>query len=62
VYVGSLDKKVYALNGKTGAKLWEFATGGELRTPIAIGSDGTVYVGSEDKKVYALNGKTGAKL
>ena len=27
VYVGSDDKKLYAINGKTGVKLWEFQTG-----------------------------------
>jgi len=24
VYVGSVDKKLYAINGKSGVKLWEF--------------------------------------
>ena len=61
VYVGSQDKKVYALNGATGAKKWEFQTGGSVNSSPAIGSDGTVYVGSWDNKVYALNGATGAK-
>ena len=28
VYVGSNDKKLYAINGKSGVKLWEFETGG----------------------------------
>jgi len=27
VYFGSFDNKVYALDGKTGAKKWEFETG-----------------------------------
>ena len=56
VYVGSDDKKLYAINGKNGAKLWEFRTGGEVRSSPAIGSDGTVYVGSayRDKKLYAI--------
>ena len=27
VYVGSRDNKLYAINGKTGVKLWEFETG-----------------------------------
>ncbi len=60
--MGSYDGKVYALNGVTGAKKWEFQTteGGVYSSP-AIGSDGTVYVGSEDGNVYALNGATGAK-
>ena len=38
VYVGSDDKKLYAINGKTGVKLWEFETGGGVLSP-AIGSD-----------------------
>ena len=62
VYVGSYDKKLYAINGKTGVKLWEFVTGGWLSASPAIGADGTVYVGSIDNKLYAINGKTGVKL
>jgi serine/threonine protein kinase len=62
VYVGSGDKKLYALSGKSGVKLWEFETGGDIRSCPAIGSDGTVYVGSFDEKLYALSGKSGAKL
>jgi hypothetical protein len=54
VYVGSSDTKVYALNGGTGQKLWEFQTGGEVSSSPAIGADGTLYVGSSDGKVYAL--------
>ena len=61
VYIGSEDKKVYALNGATGTKKWEFVTGGKVWSSPAIGADGTVYVGSDDKKVYALNGKTGPR-
>ena len=62
VYVGSVDNKLYAINGKSGVKLWEFETGGLVNSSPAIGSDGTVYVGSYDKKLYAINGKSGAKL
>ena len=66
VYVGSYDKKLYAINGKSGVKLWEFQTGflGEVASSPAIGSDGTVYVGSmdPDNKLYAINGKSGVKL
>ncbi|MDC0218905.1 PQQ-binding-like beta-propeller repeat protein, partial [Verrucomicrobia bacterium] len=46
VYVGSPDKKLYAINGKSGVKLWEFVTGDEVSSNPAIDSDGTVYVGS----------------
>jgi outer membrane protein assembly factor BamB len=59
VYVGSNDEKLYAINGKSGVKLWEFETGGDVRSSPAIGSDGTVYVGSYDKKLYAI--KTDSK-
>jgi outer membrane protein assembly factor BamB len=62
VYIGSDDGKVYAMDGKSGAKKWEFKTWGYLKSSPAIGPDGTVYVGSWDHKVYALDGKTGAKL
>ena len=44
---GQSDYKLYAINGKSGVKLWEFETGGRVcRSSPAIGSDGTVYVGS----------------
>jgi outer membrane protein assembly factor BamB len=59
VYVGSFDKKLYAINGKSGDKLWEFETGVEVRSSPAIGTEGTVYVGSDDKKLYAI--KTDSK-
>jgi outer membrane protein assembly factor BamB len=62
VYVGSDDKKLYAINGKSGVKLWEFETGDDVRSSPAIGSDGTVYVGSWDGNLYAINGKSGVKL
>ena len=59
VYVGSQDNKLYAINGKSGVKLWEFETGRDVGSSPAIGSDGTVYVGSDDKKLYAI--KTDSK-
>ena len=62
VYVGSGDNKLYAINGKTGVKIWEFETGDWVDSSPSIGSDGTVYIGASDKNLYAINGKTGAKL
>ena len=59
VYVGSYDYKLYAINGKTGDKLWEFETRYRVFSSPAIGSDGTVYGGSEDNKLYAI--KTDSK-
>ncbi len=49
-----MDNKLYAINGKTGVKLWEFETGDAVTSSPAIGSDGTVYVGSQDNKLYAI--------
>ena len=43
VYVGSTDNKLYAINGKSGVKLWEFQTRLGVQSSPAIGSDGTVY-------------------
>ena len=59
VYVGSWDKKLYAINGKSGVKLWEFETGNYVSSSLAIGADGTVYVGSRDRYLYAI--KTDSK-
>jgi outer membrane protein assembly factor BamB len=59
VYVGSVNRKLYAINGKSGVKLWEFEMGGAVYSSPAIGSDGTVYVGSRDNKLYAI--KTDSK-
>jgi len=59
VYVGSTDNNLYALSGKSGAKLWEFKTGSYVFSSPAIGPDGTVYIGSSDKKLYAI--KTDSK-
>ena len=63
IYFGSKDKKLYAINGKSGVKLWEFETGSDTGSSPAIGPDGTVYVGSGYPfKLYAINGKSGVKL
>ncbi len=56
---GFSDYKVYALNARTGAKLWSSSYGiGD--TPPAV-ANGVVYVGG-GWNVYALNARTGAKL
>ncbi|SVD43277.1 uncharacterized protein METZ01_LOCUS396131, partial [marine metagenome] len=57
VYIGSNDLKLYAINGRSGIKIWVFELGGEFTAPStpAVGADGTVYVGSDDKKLYAIN-------
>lgn len=61
VYFGSKDRKVYAVNGATGARQWDFMTDGEVESSPVIGPDGTVYVGSTSRRLYALDGATGTK-
>lgn len=56
VYVGSIDKKVYALDANDGRKLWEFVTGDKVVcTPVM--HDGILYIGSDDGNLYALTNK-----
>lgn len=45
VYVGSLDRHVYALAADNGALKWKFQTNAEVYGSPAVGSDGTIYVG-----------------
>ena len=62
VYFGSYEKKMYAVDAKTGVKKWEFQTVAEvLSSPVV--EKGILYFGggSSDKKVYALDAATGAK-
>ncbi len=54
IYVGSYDKKLYAIN-KDGTLKWSYATGSYIESSPAIGIDGTIYVGSYDHKLYAIN-------
>ena len=59
VYFGEFHGTFYAIDGKTGAKKWEFE--GESPGSPAIGSDGTVYISCGGDGLYALDGETGAK-
>jgi outer membrane protein assembly factor BamB len=61
VYIGSMDGKVFALDGKTGAKIWEFyiSVNGFVHSSPAIGPDGTVYVLGNNGRLYAI--KTDSK-
>ena len=36
LYVGSRDNNLYAINGKSGGKLWQFETGGEVLSNCRI--------------------------
>jgi FOG: WD40-like repeat len=57
VYFGSLDGRVYALNGRTGEQVYApYATGDAIFSSApAISDDGTsIYIGSLDGKLHGL--------
>ncbi len=59
VYIGSADKKLYAVDAGTGQEKWHFDTQDIVRSTPAV-SEGTVIFGSRDHNVYAVDAKTGA--
>jgi len=63
ILAGSRDKKVYALDRKTGKEVWSFGTEGMVdASPVVIGD--RVYVGCQSNtgEFYVLDLKTGKKL
>jgi outer membrane protein assembly factor BamB len=59
VYVGSDDKRLYAIDAATGREKWHFATGSLVRSSPAV-VDGFVYFGSYDATFYALDAASGS--
>ena len=55
IYVGSRDKKLYAIDFNKNKK-WEFITGAALDASPIIDIDGTVYIAALDP--ITLEGKT----
>ena len=65
VFVGGGDRKVYALDAKSGCTRWVFATEADVRTAICFAPiSGTnrfgVFFGDVDANAYAVNATTGA--
>jgi outer membrane protein assembly factor BamB len=53
VYFGSRDSHLYAVDLKTGNKLWTFKAGGWIRSsPVVAGKK--VLFGADDGKFYVL--------
>lgn len=61
VYAGSYDGNLYALDAKTGEKLWSYPAGGFVISSPAV-ANGVVYIASDVAILYALDARTGAKL
>jgi outer membrane protein assembly factor BamB len=58
VYIGSADKKLYAVDAKAGQEIWHFDTQGIVRsTPTVAGR--RVFFGSRDHNIYAVDARTG---
>jgi len=60
LYIGTFDKKLYAIEVNTGQEKWQqpFETGGPIiSTPVVY--DSTVYVASFDRHIYALDEEDG---
>jgi len=56
VCVGSNDGTMSVFEAATGEPLWQFATGGEVRSTPLVSADGdTLYFGSADGNLYAVD-------
>jgi outer membrane protein assembly factor BamB len=59
LYIGSFDKKLYALNASDGTKKWEFSTKGSIIS-TALVCNNTVYISSFDRNLYAVDATDGS--
>ena len=58
---GLNDSNVYAIKSTTGHTLWQYNTGGAVKSSPVLSTDGaSVYVGSDDTNMYALSTSTGS--
>ena len=63
LYVSSDDFNIYAFDGQTGRKKWQFAATLWCYSSPTFSPDGKlVYAGCEDWEVYALDRQTGRKV
>ena len=60
-YFGSTDRRVYAVDVKSGTYRWSFATD-DIVSVSPVVADGVVYAGSQDHSLYALKAETGQLL
>ncbi|MGB1598738.1 MAG: PQQ-binding-like beta-propeller repeat protein, partial [Promethearchaeia archaeon] len=55
LFVGSRDKKIYALSVETGTKLWEFQADSYVESPPVLSPNGAfLAVAPMDNTVYSL--------
>ncbi len=61
VYLGDEDGMFHALDAKTGKRLWQFKTNGEIVSSASIVGEKVIF-GSYDNNLYCLNRKSGEKI
>ena len=60
VYIGSFDKKMYAIDAATGKVKWQFETEGPIiNSPVL--QDNILYFGTLNREFYAVNAETGSQ-
>jgi outer membrane protein assembly factor BamB len=62
IYFGSLDRKVYAVNARSGQPAWEKELAGAIVASPVLGEDGRLYVNTFGGVVYALDAASGNEL
>ena len=61
VFQSSYDHKLYAIDARTGTKLWDFAAEQPFGAAVAVAPEGTVFATNHDGKLYALDAASGEK-
>ena len=61
VYIGSADKRLYAVDAESGQERWHFDTQGMVRSTPRV-ADGRVFFGSNDNGLYAVDAAKGTLL
>ncbi|MGH9809933.1 MAG: PQQ-binding-like beta-propeller repeat protein, partial [Terriglobia bacterium] len=65
IFVGSVGRRVYSINARSGCIYWIIRTDFAVRTAISIGSHGTgwsAYFGDQHGNAYAVDATTGKLL
>jgi outer membrane protein assembly factor BamB len=61
LYVGSWDHNVYAIDARTGRKIWSFQADDQINTSAAYWR-GRIFIASDGGTLYALSARTGRML
>ena len=62
IFVASMDHRLYAVDTRTGATIWERDLGGALVGTPASSPDGKLYIGSFGSEMFTIDKKTGTVI